>query len=212
MSLKNKKVLITSGPTWVAIDKIRIISNIATGETGLFLARAAKKNGAKVKLLLGPSRNKINERGIEIKHFRFFNEFKVLFIEKLKKHPDVVIHAAAVSDYQPKRAVKSKIKSDLKRLSLSLILTPKLADLVKRINPKSFFVIFKLELNVSKKVLINRAFDLLKHTKADLVVANTFNNKGYLAYIVDKNKNVIGTGYKKRKLTELLIKRIEEGL
>ena len=55
MSLKNKRILITAGPTWVAIDSVRVISNIATGETGILLAKRLSLQGAKVTLALGPS-------------------------------------------------------------------------------------------------------------------------------------------------------------
>lgn len=210
MSLKNKKVLITSGPTWVPIDKIRIISNIASGVTGSLIAREAKRCGGKVTLLMGPTPNIINNHSVKIKSFRYFKEFKDLFTEEIKKKPDVVVHSAAVSDYQPKKRFSNKIKSELKQLSLNLVLTPKLADRVKKINPKSFFVIFKLEKGVSKETLIERAFKLLKHTRADLVVANTFSKNSYNAYIIDNRKKIVGTARNKEKLAKLLIKNIKE--
>ena len=210
MNLKNKKVLITSGPTWVAIDKIRVISNVATGKTGSLLASLASKSGAYVTLLLGPAPVDEIKRSIRIKHFRFFDEFRALFMNELKKKPDVVIHSAAVSDYQPKRTHSSKIRSDLKRLSLSLVLTPKLADSVKKISPRTFFIIFKLEKNVPKNTLVNRAFELLKRTKADLVVANTFSDRTYKAFIIDSKKKIISTANSKESLTKALIKNIKE--
>jgi len=57
MSLKNKRILITAGPTWVPIDTVRVISNIATGQTGILLAEKLRSLGAKVTLLLGPVPN-----------------------------------------------------------------------------------------------------------------------------------------------------------
>jgi len=131
MSLKNKKVLITSGPTWVPIDNVRVISNIATGKTGALIAKEAKRYGADVTLLMGPTQNIINNHLIKTKSFKYFDEFKDLFTKEIRRKPDLVIHSAAVSDYQPKKRFASKIKSDLKRLSLNLVLTPKLADIVK---------------------------------------------------------------------------------
>ena len=50
MKLKNKRVLITAGPTWVKIDKVRVISNTASGKTGLLFADAFKRLGSKVTL------------------------------------------------------------------------------------------------------------------------------------------------------------------
>lgn len=211
-SLRKKKILITSGPTWVPIDKVRVISNIATGKTGALIAKEAKRAGANVTLLMGPTENIINNHSIKTKSFRYFNDFSKLFTDQINKKPDVVIHSAAVSDYQPKKKISSKIKSDLKRLSIELSLTPKLADRVKKYNPRSFFVIFKLEDGVSKKTLIDRAFGLLKHTKADLVVANTFKDNYYQAFIVDKKKRIIAKLNNKEKLAKLLIEQIRQKL
>ncbi len=54
MSLNGKRILITAGPTWVPIDNVRVISNIATGTTGVLLAWQTSAQGAKVTLVLGP--------------------------------------------------------------------------------------------------------------------------------------------------------------
>lgn len=209
MNLRNKKVLITAGPTWVPIDRIRVISNIATGKTGLLLAQEAKSCGAAVTLLMGQAQGITSNNSISLKPFTYFNDFKELFTKEIKKNYDIIIHSAAVSDYQPKKTFKNKIKSDFKRISMNLVLTPKLADRVKKLNPKSFFVIFKLEVAVAKKTLLERAFKLLKSTKADLVVANTFKDNYYKAYIVDKNKKIIGCANNKNILAALLIKIIK---
>lgn len=212
MSFKKKKILITAGPTWVPIDRVRVISNIATGKTGLLLARRAKKLGADVTLLMGPGENLLNNNCIKVKPFKYFDDFKDLFTKEINKNYAVLIHSAAVSDYQPKMSSSDKIRSNLKRLSLDLVLTAKLADRVKKIDPNIFLVLFKLELNVSRSTLIDRAFKLLKNTDADLVVANTFKGRDYQAYIVDKNKKIIGQAQNKNELTRLLIRKIEERL
>ena len=52
--LKNKKILITAGPTWIPIDKVRVITNIFKGRLGIIIAKEAIKRKAKVTLLLGP--------------------------------------------------------------------------------------------------------------------------------------------------------------
>ena len=64
MSLKNKKILITAGPTWVSIDTVRVISNTATGATGILLAEKLRKLDAKVTLLLGPVPNVVFLRSV----------------------------------------------------------------------------------------------------------------------------------------------------
>ncbi len=83
-SLKNKKVLITSGPTWVSIDPMRVISNRATGELGHKLALALAKEGAKVTLLEGPVTKPLTASNVTIKKFCFYDELKALLTIELK--------------------------------------------------------------------------------------------------------------------------------
>lgn len=76
MSLKNKRVLITAGPTWVAIDKVRVISNTATGATGKILAQQLANKGAKVTLLINAENSCCLNKKIKILPFRFFDQLK----------------------------------------------------------------------------------------------------------------------------------------
>ncbi|MCX5706087.1 MAG: bifunctional phosphopantothenoylcysteine decarboxylase/phosphopantothenate--cysteine ligase CoaBC, partial [Candidatus Omnitrophica bacterium] len=112
MNLKNKRVLITSGPTQVAIDSVRVITNNATAETGILLANKLKDSGAKVTLLLGLVNNCVLKKNIRVLNVRFFDELKRLIENELKvREYDLVIHSAAVSDYQPLNIYKQKIRS-----------------------------------------------------------------------------------------------------
>ncbi len=87
--LGNKKVLITAGPTWVPIDAVRVISNTATGRTGIEIARRFARGGAEVTLLLGPVSLVHSPRStvhsIKIIRFRYFDELKKLLSGLLKK-------------------------------------------------------------------------------------------------------------------------------
>ena len=58
-ALKDKKILITAGPTWVAVDKVRVITNIFGGALGTIIAEQAKKTGAQITLLMGPGRARL---------------------------------------------------------------------------------------------------------------------------------------------------------
>ncbi|MBU1999188.1 MAG: phosphopantothenoylcysteine decarboxylase, partial [Candidatus Omnitrophica bacterium] len=69
-NLKNKKILITAGPTWVPVDDVRVISNSASGETGILLAKRLSGQGAKVTLLLGPIGNYNPDKKIKLVLFR----------------------------------------------------------------------------------------------------------------------------------------------
>lgn len=210
MDLTNKRILITAGPTWVSIDKVRVISNQASGETGLLLAEALIKLGAKVTLALGPvDASGINSK-IELIRFRFFDELKNLVSKELKlKKYDIIIHAAAVSDYRLKKQYASKIKSGLRSLRLELIPTPKIIDSLKKISPNSLVVGFKFEPGVSNALMINRSRDLLKRSKLDLVVGNTISAGNYRAFLID-HSDIIGPYLKKKDMAKGLISLMEK--
>ncbi len=187
INLKNKKILITAGPTWVAIDKVRVISNIATGETGILLANKFSALGAKVTLLLGPVSAGCLDHRIRLIKFRFFSELKSILKQELASRAyQAVIHSAAVSDYQPQAIRQVKIKSGLKNLCIRLKPTEKLIDLIKKIDNKVFVVGFKFLPRAGKIELIRQARQLINRANLDLVVANTCDQQGYQAYLVDQ--------------------------
>jgi phosphopantothenoylcysteine decarboxylase/phosphopantothenate--cysteine ligase len=210
--LKNKKVLITAGPTWIPIDNVRVISNVASGQTGIMLAEKLLHLGAKVTLLLGPVSSCCINKKIKVRHFKFFDDLFCLLREEIAaKKYDIVIHSAAVSDYRPKAASKQKIKSGLKEWTLTLVQTPKIIDLVKKIDPTLFLAGFKFHPGVNWKVLTDEARILIRRSGADLVVANTFNEKGYQAKVVGESF-CSGVVFSKKLLIEKLIKAIGENL
>ncbi|MEW5758404.1 MAG: phosphopantothenoylcysteine decarboxylase [Candidatus Omnitrophota bacterium] len=190
------KILITCGPTWVAIDKVRVISNISSGATGIAITKTALKQGAKVTLLLGPVTESftLKNPNLIIKRFKYFDELFTLIEQELKtKKYDAVIHLAAVSDYRVEKISAQKIESGKNNLCLKLIPTPKIIRLIKKYDPKIFLVQFKLEVNKDKDELINSSYkDLLKNN-SDLVVANDLKQikkRKHIAYIIDRTKNI----------------------
>lgn len=206
--LRNKKILITAGPTWVPIDNVRVISNVASGETGILLAKGAIKAGAKVTLLLGPVNDCSLPKAIKVIRFKFFDELMDNLNKELRsKKYDVLIHSAAVADYRSSVNFKRKISSGLKNLTLKLTPTPKLIDKVKKIDPSLFLVGFKFKPQAQKEKLIAEARGLIKHSGADLVVANTIFGKRYSAYIVNRKemKNAVNS---RAKLAKALIDEI----
>ena len=190
MSLKNKKVLITCGPTWVPIDKMRVISNMSTGELGQTLARNLLKAGAKVTILEGPVREPLRSKHIHIIKYLFYDELLSSLKKVLRKNFDVIIHAAAVSDYRPKRTLKTKLRSGLKGVTLSLVPTQKIIEEIKRLSPKTFLVGFKLGSN-KQKILLNNAEQLIKRSGCDLVVANSLTGNNYKAFIINPEYQVL---------------------
>lgn len=221
--LKNKKILITAGPVWVPIDKLRIITNIFSGRLGFLIAQTAYQNGADVTLLLGPgriypddlkSKNKFN-----ILRFRYYEELLELVKNEVKtKKYDVVIKSAAVADYIPIKYYDKKIKSGKKKLIIKMKPTLKIIDLIKKMDPSVFLVKFKLETNLSEKKLIDTAHKSMNVSDADLIVANNFesviqNEMEHTAFIIDKNKNIKKVIGKKKiaiELIKLIAKKINQ--
>ena len=231
MSLKNKKILITAGPTWVPIDAVRVISNVATGLTGILLAEELRRLGAKVTLLIGPVeiccsrkspsaitlsdfRSGIGKcfmlsctinKNIKLLRFRFFDELKDKIIQELKcKKYDIVIHSAAVSDYEPSKVYSGKIKSGIKNLRLSLVPAEKIIDLLKRIDNSIILVGFKFEPQAKKDMLIKMTKELIRAANLNLAVANTIDKNKYCAYILDNYNRSYGPVFNKKDLVTKL--------
>jgi len=203
--LKNKSILITAGPTWVPIDSVRVISNIATGQTGILLAERLRRLGAKVTILLGPVETCSLNKKIRLIRFTFFDELKDKITQELKtKKYDMVIHSAAVSDYRPLKTYSHKIKSGIKKWRLSLIPTEKIIDAIKRIDKSIFLVGFKFELHAGKCALIKKTKELIWHANLDLGVGNTIDKNKYYAYILDNYNRSYGPIFNKRDLVTKL--------
>lgn len=204
--LKNKRVLITAGPTWVPIDSVRVISNIATGKTGILLAEELQRLGAKVTLLLGPVETCCLSKNIRLIHFKFFEELKNIIIKELRsKKYDVFIHSAAVSDYRPLRVDSQKVKSGKKIWQINLVPTLKIIDLIGKFKPSLLLVGFKFEPQARKKALIAETKNLIKRAKIDLAVANTVDDKSrYRAYIINNYNQIYGPMLNKKSLVEKL--------
>lgn len=184
-----KRVLITAGPTWVSIDRVRVISNIATGETGILLAEKLQYLGAKVTLLLGPVEYSCKNKKIKILRFVFFDDLKHKLAKELNtKKYDIVIHSAAVSDYRPAKIFRNKIRSGISRLKIELVPAVKIIGLIKKIDPLVFLVGFKYEPGAGRKKLIKEARGLIKRSSLNLAVANTIDKKRYSSYILEDNK------------------------
>ena len=107
-SLTGKTVLVTAGPTYEAIDPVRFIGNHSSGKMGFALAEEAKKRGAEVILISGPSSLNASE-GIHLKRVSSAKEMYQEVFQHYEK-ADIAIMSAAVADYAPKEAALEKIK------------------------------------------------------------------------------------------------------
>lgn len=191
--LKGKKIVVTAGATSEPIDGVRFITNKSSGKMGITLADQAGFLGAEVILIRGSTTvvPKRHYKDIQIKTVdELFNA-----IEHEIKTADIVIHAAAVSDFGLKNPIRKKIKSN-KSLSLELTPKTKILEKLKVLNSKCFVVGFKAEINVSKKKLLESADSLLKKSKADIIIANDV-GKPDRGFEVDTNEVFIVDSQKK---------------
>ena len=193
-NLKGKKILVTAGATSEEIDPVRVITNKSSGKMGTYIAEEAFLRGADVTLIRGANSVEPQYHFKDIK----INNVEELFteIKKTIKNQDIIIHAAAVSDFVVNNKYSKKIKSD-QSLHLELEPTTKIFEKLKNLKRNIFLIGFKAEYKVSKKELIDRAYKLLKDANADLVIANDIGkeNRGFdietnEVFIVDKNKKV----------------------
>jgi len=213
--LKGKKVLMTAGPTIEKIDPIRVITNHSTGKTGVLLASELVSAGAKVTLVYGPG---IAEPPKGAKTIRvetvteMFREVK----KQMKKKFDIVILAAAASDYIPKNQYSKKIKSTKNSLTIELKKAPKIIDQIKKLQKDVFLIGFKAETDISKKELVVRAKQKLRDSKADMIIANDvgkkyFKDTTYNELVIIDSKTVVTIGRnKKERISKLICKNIEK--
>lgn len=216
--LKNKKVLITAGPTIEYIDPIRIITNQSSGKTGVLLASELISSGAKVTLVYGPGIEK-PPKGAKIIKISTSKEMFNVVKKEMNKEFDIVIMAAAVADYTPENTSKNKIKSTKNKIKISLKKTPKIIDQIKKYQKNVFLVGFKAETNLSKKELITLAKKKMNESSADMIVANDIGSIRYRknpesneVLIINSHK-VISSGWiKKEKIAKFIRKEIEQRL
>lgn len=207
--LAGKKILITAGPTWVPIDDVRVISNTSSGEMGVLLAEEARACGMETDIILGPATYREPFKGVRVERFKYFDDLLKLISSMLaRKKYDIILHAAAVSDYLLK-PVPGKISSANIQLILHLTPAPKLIDLMRRLNPKAFLVMFKLEGKVTDAVLLKRALEAMKKASADLVIANRFEGGHYRGFILG-SRNILARSASKRSLVASLFKILKE--
>ncbi len=109
-SLLNKRVLITAGPTIEALDPVRFISNRSSGKMGYALAREAHLRGAQVVLISGPTHLEPPE-GVKLVRVRSASEMAKAVFDHFPDS-DVVVMAAAVSDFTPASVSSEKLKKE----------------------------------------------------------------------------------------------------
>ena len=173
LSLKGKIALVTAGPTYEAIDPVRFIGNHSSGKMGIAIAHELAQRGAEVNLILGPSSLDI-PGGINTIKVTSANEmYEATF--KFFNKSDVIVMAAAVADYTPKRPATEKIKKQDGDLNLLLTKTKDILSKAGELKTKEQILVgFALETENGKE----NALKKLSLKNADLIVLNSLTDEG----------------------------------
>jgi len=173
LPLKGKKILITAGPTFEAIDPVRFIGNHSSGKMGYALAEVAASLGAQVFLVSGPVSLTISDNFIKVISIISAKEM----YEETHKYftdCDIAILSAAVADYCPKEKALQKIKKKGDTLTIELQKTKDILASLGEIKKDRFLVGFALETENE----LENAKTKLKKKNLDLIVLNSLNDEG----------------------------------
>ncbi|MDX1719322.1 MAG: bifunctional phosphopantothenoylcysteine decarboxylase/phosphopantothenate--cysteine ligase CoaBC [Salegentibacter mishustinae] len=178
LPLQGKKILITAGPTYEAIDPVRFIGNHSSGKMGFELAKKAAELGAEVILISGPTHLEIDDPKINLIRVVSTREMYTAVHDHFE-NVDVAIAAAAVSDYKPRIVTAQKIKKAEENLSLELTKTQDILLSMGKKKTHQKLIGFALETN-----------NELEHARGKLLKKN-------LDFIVLNSMNDAGAGFKK---------------
>ncbi|MBC7626625.1 bifunctional phosphopantothenoylcysteine decarboxylase/phosphopantothenate--cysteine ligase CoaBC [Ferruginibacter sp.] len=183
--LAGKKVLVTAGPTYEALDPVRFIGNHSSGKMGIAIATEFQKRGATVTLVLGPSAIAA-PAGMKVVHVQSANEMFTACTTVFDKM-DIAVMSAAVADYTPVTVTEEKIKKSDDFFSVEF---KKTKDILKHLGTVKkegqILVGFALETHDE----INNALKKLVDKNADLIILNSLNDTG-AGFGTDTNKITI---------------------
>ena len=173
LPLKGKKILITAGPTYEAIDPVRFIGNHSSGKMGFDIANEAVNKGAEVILVTGPTH--LNVQNSAIKLIRVTSAQDMYdACHEFYNSVDVAIAAAAVADYRPKNVANQKIKKNDATFSIELEKTKDILASLGEQKKNQFLIGFALETENE----IEHAKQKIQKKNLDLIVLNSLNDEG----------------------------------
>jgi phosphopantothenoylcysteine decarboxylase/phosphopantothenate--cysteine ligase len=196
--LKKKRILVTAGPTYEAIDPVRFVGNRSSGKMGFALANAAAQRGAEVTLIAGPTHLE-TPRNVTRIDVESAQEMLTAVLAHTKK-TDAVIMAAAVADYRPANPAKHKLKkhSSSKALELQLEATTDILATLGKKKRQMTLVGFALE----TKDELAGAKDKLRKKNLDLIVLNSYGKQNR---VFGSNLNTVAMIDKSGKVEQLPI-------
>jgi len=206
--LSGKKVLVTAGPTREAIDPVRYISNHSSGKMGYSIAKMAKRLGAEVCLITGPTCLQYPyyvDSTISVESAKdMFNAV----LENYNKY-DILIMCAAVADYAPIESAKEKIKKTDEKFILELSKTPDILDYIGH-NKKDNQIVVGFAAETQN--IIENGYEKLIRKNADVIVANdakiAMGSDNNQVYLIFKDKATVVLEGSKEEVAKELLKRI----
>lgn len=201
LPLRGKKILVTAGPTYEAIDPVRFIGNHSSGKMGFDIANEAANLGAEVVLISGPSHLKVAHNSIKV--------VPVISAEEMYQachlyyeNTDVAIAAAAVADYRPKNVASQKIKKTESSFNIELEKTKDILASLGQMKKNQFLIGFALE---TENEIENAKLKIQKKN-LDLIVLNSLQDEGAgfgtptnKVTFIDKNNTIEPKDLKSKK-------------
>jgi phosphopantothenoylcysteine decarboxylase/phosphopantothenate--cysteine ligase len=183
LPLKNKKALVTAGPTYEAIDPVRFIGNHSSGKMGFALADELASLGADVTLISGPTALETNKKNIKRINITSAAEMLDACLASFDG-ADICIMSAAIADYTPAEVATQKIKKNTANLSIELKKTQDvLFQLGQQKRPHQLLIGFALETHNEEEF----AKQKLHKKNLDFIVLNSMNDEG-AGFKKDSNK------------------------
>lgn len=202
LPLKGKKVLVTAGPTYEAIDPVRFIGNHSTGKMGYKIAHAAANLGAEVILISGPTHMQLQHSLVTIIRVTSADEMYAV-CHQYFENTDVVIAAAAVADYKPKNVAQQKIKKEETTFTIELEKNKDILLSLGQIKKNQFLIGFALETENE----IANAKSKIQKKNLDVIVLNSLNDVGAgfgkptnKVMFIDKDFNIFDIPLKSKEL------------
>jgi phosphopantothenoylcysteine decarboxylase/phosphopantothenate--cysteine ligase len=202
LPLKGKKVLITAGPTYEAIDPVRFIGNHSSGKMGFDIATAAADLGAEVVLVSGPTHLQMKNNSVNLIRVTSADEMYQA-CHQYFENMDVAIAAAAVADYKPKNVAQQKIKKSEATFTIELEKNKDILLSLGQIKKNQFLIGFALETENE----IENAKIKIEKKNLDLIVLNSLNDKGAgfgkptnKVTFIDKDFNIFENPLKSKEL------------
>lgn len=201
-----KKALVTAGPTRESIDPIRFISNRSSGKMGYAIAKALGLKGAHVKLISGPVELG-TPSSVELTTVETAEEMAAAVFKEFN-WADIIVMAAAVSDYKPASVSSRKIKKEERNIDIRLERTRDiLLEMGRRKRADQILVGFALE----TEELIKNATKKLRDKNLDIVIANSEKAQSSDTadiWIIDRKGNRELNEMSKEKLGEIIADKL----